>query len=349
MSVHVPWVDLATKFEQDASLQAIQRVLRSGRMIGGDEVERLEMALADWMHRGHGVAVSSGTAALQLALRAMGVGPGDEVIVPAVSFVSTLGAVLHVGATPVVVDVLPTGPWIDPQAAANAVTPNTRLVIPVHLYGTAAPPLDIGVPVLDDACQAVCPGGPSFGALTALSFYPTKSLGGVGDGGMILTDDVGTATQLRRMRNHGLDEEGHVVEAHGTNARLDALKAAVLLDQLSTMPAELERRRSVATALDGVIGRRAVLRSGDGPVSIYAFCHPSRDAVARALNEQGISTVVYYPRMVHEHDAIRGRVRLAGSLSNAEQYCATTLSIPCHGGLTGPQVAHMVQTLERVL
>ena len=345
----MPWVDLAAKFEQDASLPAIQRVLQSGQLIGGGEVEQLESAMAEWMHRGHAIGVSSGTSALELALRAMGVGAGDEVIVPAVSFVATLGAVLRVGATPVVVDVLSSGPWIDPQAAANAVTPSTRLVIPVHLYGTAAPPLDIGVPILDDACQAVCPGGPSFGALTALSFYPTKTLGGVGDGGMILTDDARTAAQLRRMRNHGFDETGHVVEPHGTNARLDALKAAVLLAQLGTLPAELERRRSVANALDGVVGHRAVPRSGDGPVSIYAFCHPSRDTVARSLNEQGISTVVYYPRMVHEHDAIRGRVRVAGSLGNAARYCSTTLSIPCHGGLTGPQVAHMVQTLERVL
>ena len=349
MSVQVPWVDLSAKYEIHSPLEAIERVLRSGEFVGGKEVERLENTIADWMHRSHGVAVSSGTTALELGLRVMGVGTGDEVIVPAVSFVATVGAVLRVGAIPVVVDVLPSGPWIDPAAAASAITPKTRLVIPVHLFGTAAPPLDIGVPVFDDGCQSVCPGGTSFGALTALSFYPTKTLGGVGDGGMILTDDPQTASRLRRMRNHGLDQTGHVVEAHGTNARMDALKAAVLLTQTDALPAELARRRSVATALDGIVGERAVPRSVDSPVSIYAFRHPSRDNVAAALNAEGIATVVYYPRMVHQHDAIQDRVRVAGTLNNAKEYCSTTLSVPCHGSLTGPQVAHMVQTLERVL
>ena len=349
MSIRVPWVDLATKFERVGIHDKIGEILQSGHFIGGEKVAQLEQSIASWMHRDHAVAVSSGTAALELGLRALDIGPGDEVSVPAVSFVATVGAVLRVGATPVVVDVLERGPWIDPVAAAKAVGPHTRLVIPVHLYGTAAPPLDLGIPIFDDACQAVCPGGPSFGVLTALSFYPTKFLGGVGDGGMILVDDAELAQRLGRMRNHGMDGSGHVVETGGTNARMDAIKAAVLLAQLETMTEELERRRSVANALDGVLGARVVARSGDGPVSVYAFCHPDRDAVAQALQTNGIATAMYYPRMVHDHDGIRDRVRISGDLDHAKRYCATTLSIPCHGGLTGPQVAHMVQTLERIV
>ena len=349
MSIRVPWVDLATKFERAEVHNEVGKVLQSGHFIGGETVAELERGIAGWMHRDHAVAVSSGTAALELGLRALDVGPGDEVIVPAVSFVATVGAVLRVGATPVVVDVMDKGPWIDPVAAAEAVGPATRLVIPVHLYGTAAPPLDIGVPIFDDACQAVCPGGPSFGVLTALSFYPTKSLGGVGDGGMILMDDSKLAARLRRMRNHGMDESGHVVESGGTNARMDSIKAAVLSAQMDGMSSELERRRSVANALDGVLGGRAVPRSGDGPVSVYAFCHSARDDVAKALRDEGIASVIYYPQMVHEHDAVRPHVRVSGDLKHARRYCETTLSVPCHGGLTGQQVAHMVQTLERVV
>jgi dTDP-4-amino-4,6-dideoxygalactose transaminase len=345
----VPWVDLATKFDGDAALAAISRVLRSGSFVGGQEVDRLEGSISRWMHRHHGVAVSSGTAALELGLSAMGIGSGDEVIVPAVSFVATIGAILRVGATPVVVDVLAEGPWIDPACAAAAVTSKTRLVIPVHLFGTAAPPLDLGIPIFDDACQAVCPGGPAFGTLTALSFYPTKVLGGIGDGGMVLTDDAELAAKLRALRNHGMGEVGHVDVAGGTNARLNEIHAAVLLTQMDKLSAEMNRRRSVAAALDGVVGTAAVPRAADGPVSVYAFRHDARDTVSSALNAAGISTSVYYPRMVHDHEAIRGRVRVVGSLSHAVRYCSTTLSVPCHGGLTGEQVGHMVRTLERVL
>ena len=349
MSFKVPWIDLSTKFVRKQSMDAIHRVLQSGQFVGGAEVERLESSMAEWMHRSHAVALSSGSAALELGLQVMGIQSGDEVIVPAVSFFSSLGAVLRAGATPVVVDTLPSGPWIDPLAAAQAVGPKTKAVIPVHLYGTAAPPLDIGVPVFDDACQAACPGGPSYGALTALSFYPTKTVGGVGDGGMLLTDDFQIAERVRRLRNHGFDAHGEVVERLGTNARMDALKAAVLFDQLSDIDAELDRRRSVAVALDGVVGHRAVPRSGDGPVSVYAFCHEERDRVAGALRGEGIATAVYYPRMIHEHAAVINDVRVTGPLPNASRYCRTTLSVPCHGGLTGEQVAHMVRTLERIV
>lgn len=345
----MPWVDLASKFEGEAALAAMQRVVRSGRFVSGPEVDRLEQTIAEWMHRHHGIAVSSGTAALELGLTAMGIGSGDEVIVPAVSFVATIGAILRIGATPVVVDVLPQGPWIDPASAAEAVTAKTRLVIPVHLFGTAAPPLDLGIPIFDDSCQAVCPGGPAFGTLTALSFYPTKVLGGIGDGGMVLTDDAKLADRLRALRNHGMTESGQVTIRGGTNARLNELHAAVLLTQVDELPAEMSRRRSVAAALDGVVGDAAIPRAGDGPVSVYAFRHTERDRVASALNSDGISTAVYYPRMVHEHPAIHDRVRVAGPLTHAKRYCSSTLSVPCHGGLTGEQVAHMVRTLGRVL
>lgn len=164
--------------------------MNSGQLIGGAEVALLESRVAEWMGREHGVAVASGTAALELGLTAMGVGPGDEVVVPAVSFVATVGSVLRVGATPVVVDIGESGPWMDPEACQNAITRKTRAVIPVHLFGSLAPRLNVDVPVLDDACQSVCPGGPSVGAMTALSFYPTKVLGGLGEGGMVVTDDA---------------------------------------------------------------------------------------------------------------------------------------------------------------
>jgi UDP-2-acetamido-2-deoxy-ribo-hexuluronate aminotransferase len=345
----VPWVDLSAALAGPRVREAVSRVLDSGRLIGGDEVAALEAAVAEWMGRSHGVAVSSGTAALELGLVAMGVGPGDEVIVPAVSFVATVGAVLRTGAMPVVVDVLPTGPWMDPDAAEAAVTAATAAIIPVHLFGSPAQSPQLGLPIFDDACQAVAPNGPSTGLCTALSFYPTKVLGGIGEGGMVLTDDESLARRLSAIRQHGCDTSGCVVEPEGTNARLNAVSAAVIHARMPVINEEIRRRRTIAEAYDAVIGHRAVPRSPNSPVSTYAFLHPRRDRVVAALAEAGIPTAVYYPRFVHDHPAIRERVRVPHLLPNATRYCRQTLALPCHGGLSDADVARVVAALAAVL
>jgi dTDP-4-amino-4,6-dideoxygalactose transaminase len=349
VSTTVPWVDLSRKAQLRTVREAISRVLESGHFIGGEEVERLETSVATWMGRAFGIAVSSGTSALELSLTALGVGVGDEVIVPAVSFVATAGAVIRVGATPVVVDVGADGPWMDPSSAQAAVTSRTRAVIPVHLFGTKCPDLGIDVPVLDDACQAVCPGGPSTGLLTALSFYPTKVLGGIGEGGMILTDDSNLADRLCALRNHGMDPSGSSVEARGTNARLNAIQAAAIWAQMDTMLEELSRRKEIALALDTVAGGFAVPRDETGPVSIYALQTPTRDSLADTLRLAGIATQVYYALPVHAHPAIAAHCRTPEPTPNANRFCAQTLALPCHGGITDPQLQYIMETLREAL
>lgn len=345
----VPWVDLAGSLSTALVSARVSAVMNSGQLIGGAEVALLESRVAEWMGRDHGVAVSSGTAALELGLTAMGVGPGDEVVVPAVSFVATVGSVLRVGATPVVVDTCESGPWMDPKAAEAAVTGKTRAVIPVHLFGSLAPRLNAGVPVFDDACQSVCPGGPSVGAMTALSFYPTKVLGGLGEGGMVVTDDAALAESLRRLRAHGMNGEGIVVNPGGTNARLNAVSAAALNARMASMESEILRRRAIAKAYDAVPGIAPVARTENSPVAVYAIRHPHRDELARSLRDAGVATRVYYPQPVHEHPAILPRVRVSGSLERAESFCAETLALPCHGGMTSEDLECTVNALERLL
>ena len=349
MSISVPWVDLSRRAELQTVREAIFQVLASGQFIGGEEVERLETSIAAWMGRDFGVAVSSGTAALELALTALGIGVGDEVIVPAVSFVATAGAVVRVGATPVVVDVGSNGPWMDSAAASSAVTHRTRAVIPVHLFGTACPEMGLDVPVIDDACQAVSPGGPSCGVMTALSFYPTKVLGGVGEGGMIMTDDLVLSERLCALRNHGMDRTGISVEPRGTNARLNAIQAAAIRVQMDTMNAELARRQEVAAALDTVVGNRALRRDPTSPVSVYALQTADRDSLMETLRMAGIATQVYYSLPVHAHPAIAARCRTPEATPNAALFCAQALALPCHGGITDQQLEYMVETLDEAL
>lgn len=349
MSTSVPWVDLSRRAELQTVREAISRVLESGQLIGGHEVERLEGTVAGWMGRDFGIAVSSGTAALELSLTALGIGEGDEVIVPAVSFVATAGAVVRVGATPVVVDVGSDGPWMDPSAARAAVTSRTRAVIPVHLFGSKCPDLDLEIPVIDDACQAVCPGGPSTGLLTALSFYPTKVLGGIGEGGMILTDDSVLAERLCALRNHGMDRAGRSVEARGTNARLNAIQAAAIWAQMDTMAEELARREDIASALDAVVGSSAVPRDETGPVSIYALQTETRDSLADTLRLAGVATQVYYALPVHAHPSIAAHCRTPEPTPNADRFCAQTLALPCHGGISDSQLQYMVKMLREAL
>jgi len=321
--------------------------MASGRYVGGPEVEDLESAVAAWMGREHGVGVSSGTAALELAMTAMGIEPGDEVILPAVSFVATLGAVLRVGATPVVVDVLEDGPWIDPDSVAAATTERTALVIPVHLFGRQASIVTGGPPVLDDACQALMPGGVSVGRCTALSFYPTKLLGGPGEGGMVLTDDDTLAERLRQLRQHGADGSGVVQVAGGTNARLGALTAAVVHARMPAIPDRMTRHRTIAAAYDDVLGEHALPRADDA--TVYVMRHPERARLAEALESAGIPTAVYYPRCVHEHPAHADRVLVPSPLTNARRYCAEGLALPFHAGLSDEAVDHILNALRSAL
>ncbi len=352
MTERIAFVDLAGRHAgvaKDVEDRVIS-VLRAGQYIGGTQVACLEAEVARRMGRTRGVGVGSGTDGLVLALAALGVGPDDEVIVPAVSFVATATAVLQLGAVPVVVDVLPDRPLIDPAAVTAALTERTRAVVPVHLFGDQAPTLDVPVPVVDDAAQALGSHAPvGQGQAAVVSFYPTKVLGGAGDGGMVLTDDEQLAQRVATLANHGRGpaEAWAAGQPHmGMNSRLDAVQAAVLLGHLDGLDARLAQRRVVAQRLDAVAGAMGVARDPGSPVTVYALRHPDRDQVVAALDTAGIDTCIYYPHTLADHPAVAGRVRTAGALAHGKDFCREVFSVPCYAGLTDVAVQRICHALE---
>ena len=245
----VPLLDLQAQYRplRDEILAAIARVCESQRFIMGPEVDALETELARIIGVPHAVAVSSGTDALLVALMALGIGPGDEVVIPAYSFFATAGVVVRLGAVPVFVDIDPETYAIDPVQAANAMTGKTKAIVPVHLFGLTAdmdPILDeasrSGIAVIEDAAQAIGatyrsrPAG-SMGRIGCFSFFPSKNLGGWGDGGMIVTQDAALAERLKRLRLHGGAKQYHHEEV-GLNSRLDTLQAAILIERTRFQP-----------------------------------------------------------------------------------------------------------------
>jgi len=276
-------------------------------------------------------------------MRAVGVGAGDEVIIPALSFFATAGAVLDLGAVPVVVDVLPQRPLMDAEAAQSAVTERTAAVVPVHLFGSGAPIPDVRVPLVVDAAQAMGaqPVLPC-GAASVLSFYPTKVLGGAGDGGMVLTNDSHLAQVVRELGNHG--GPGHT--QIGGNSRLDALQAAVILGHLQVLDSRLQRRRQIADRLDEAAGGRAVPRDEGSPVTVWALRHPDRDGLIAACQAAGIATRVYYASTLAEPPAMSGRCRVPQPLHHAEAFCREALALPCHADLTEAEVGRICRVLE---
>lgn len=328
-----------------AARAAMLRVLEGGRYIGGPVLSGFEAALAGAHRVRHAVGVASGTDALMLALQAVGVRAGDEVVVPAVSFYATAGAVRALGAVPVVVDVLPDRPLLDPAAAAAAVGPRTRAVVPVHLYGDLAPPPDVPVPVVEDGAQAV--GRTPAGALMALSFYPTKVLGAAGDGGAVLCRDAELAARVRALGFHGHGPDGafHAVAgAPPRNCRLDAVQAAWLHAMLADLPRRVARRRQIARRYDDALDLPAVPRDPDSPVSVYAVRHPRRDALAAALAAAGVETRVYYPRPLGAEPALADLPRRP--TPHADRFCAETLALPCHAALTDDAVERVIQAVR---
>jgi dTDP-4-amino-4,6-dideoxygalactose transaminase len=337
----VPFQDLGAAHARTAAKAEalVLEVLRSGQYVGGPKVEALEAAIAARMGRGFGVGVSCGTEALVLSLQAAGVRAGDEVILPAVSFFATLGAVIHSGAVPVVVDVLPDRPLLDPDLAARAITPRTRAIVPVHLFGDVAPVPASAVPIVDDAAQAI--GVPTKGAFATLSFYPTKVLAGAGEGGMILVDDPARRDALRLLRNHGMaraHEAERVDGVVGKNARMDAMQAAVVLARLDDLDAAIAARRAIAERYDQAFGPLALPRSPHSPVSSYVIRHPARDRLRAALARHGVETQVYYPRPLSQFVGARAR--------QAERFCAECLALPCHPALATAQVDHVIRAVS---
>jgi len=347
----VPFLDLAARHAGAA--EAVERrvleVLRSGHYVGGPVVAEAEAVAARWMGRTGAVGVGSGTDALMLALQAVGVTPGDEVIVPALTFFATAGAVGALGAVPVVVDVVDDG-TIDPAAVVEALSPRTAAVVPVHLFGTRAARLDVPVPVVDDAAQAVGADPPaSHGVLTAVSAYPTKLWGAAGDAGFVVGDDAELLDSVRRLGHHG-QVGPHLHErvggAIGRNSRLDALQAAVLLGHAEELPARIAHRRSLVGAYEALLPSwvRPLPRTEGSPASPFVVQVAGRDEVVQALADAGVGCSVYYPRSLARQPALAGPHR---PTPTADRLASEVLALPVHEGLTEEDVAQVCAVLGR--
>jgi dTDP-4-amino-4,6-dideoxygalactose transaminase len=333
----------------EKEITAATGVLRSGQVVQGRQVAEFEAEFAGLVAGRHCVAVSSGTAALWLSLLALGIGPGDEVIVPSFSFAATADAAALAGATPVFADIDPATFCLDPGAVAVAITPRTAAVIPVHLYGHPAP-MDALIPlagrhglaIIEDAAQAhgtALDGRPAgtFGAAAAFSFYPTKNMATI-EGGMVATPDAGLARTLRLLRNQGMDAQ-YQHEVIGTNARMSDIAAAIARQQLARLDGFTRARRRNAAALDTALaGAITCPQAAPGAFHVYhqyTITVPggpaARDAFASALAEAGVGSKVYYPVPIHRLPAFT-RYK-APDLPHTDTAAGSVLSLPVHPAL----------------
>jgi len=363
---------LELKREIDA---AIERVLSSGGFVGGPEVAALEDDLATYLGVPYVVSCGSGTDALAIALRAMGIGPGDEVITTPFTFVATIEAIQHAGARPVLVDIDPQTYNLNPDLLEPVLSPRSKAILPVHLYGQVAPMGEIQafaqkhrLQVLEDAAQAIgarycapgckhpldhacsCPHplAGTIGDAGAFSLYPTKNLGAYGDGGFIATHSEAIAQESRLLANHGSRERYHHLRAAGYTSRLDAMQAAILRVKLPHLEAWNARRRQIAArytqALKGCVQTPCEMPYALHVYHQYTIRHPERDRLAAYLKQQGIGSSVHYPLPVHLQPAYRG-LAPAGSLPAAEAAAREVLSLPMHPFLEEAEVEAVISAV----
>jgi dTDP-4-amino-4,6-dideoxygalactose transaminase len=345
---------------QDELTEAFARLLRTSAYTLGTEVEQFEAEFADYCEADHCVGVSSGTSALSLVLRAAGIGPGDEVIVPAHTFIASALGAIHAGATPVLCDVDEATGLIDPQAARAAITPRTAAIVAVHLYGQMCdmdPIAEVakshGLFVLEDAAQAhgaVYKGrrAGSIGDAAAFSFYPSKNLGALGDGGAVTTGDEMLAARLRRLRNLGQRTKGEHVEL-GYNERLDGLQAALLRVKLPHLDAWNDARRARAQRYNELLSRHVTLLKERGEsLCVYHLMparFPNRDEVAAALRARDIETGVHYAPAMHAHPALKDVAIVSGDIHAAQAWAAEELSLPMHPDLGEDEVEYVAEAV----
>ena len=358
----VPFLDIR---RQHAALrqeldEAIASVVGGDRFIGGPRVEAFEQAFASYCGAEEAVGVASGTDAIELSLRALDVGPGDEVITAANTCVPTVAGIEAAGATPVLVDVDERTFTLDPDELEGATTSRTKAIVPVHLYGQCADVDAIadhahrhGLAVVEDAAQAhgAALRGRRAGSLAtaaAFSFYPTKNLGALGDAGAIVTNDPGVAAAARELRSFGERSGGEAVR-RGSNSRLDPLQAAALSVKLAHLEGWNERRRSLASryraGLSGVVTVPEEAPGAHHVFHLFVVRSPRRDALARELGRRGVGTLVHYPRAVHEHPAYRELAR-PGRLTRSERLSREVLSLPLYPELTDEEAAAVVTAVR---
>jgi dTDP-4-amino-4,6-dideoxygalactose transaminase len=358
----VPFVDLKAQYRtiQDEIDAAIREVIESTAFVLGPAVERFESDFAQYLGVDHVVATNNGTTALQLALLALEIRAGDEVVVPAHTFIATAEAVAHVGATPVFVDVLEETGNLDPARLADAATVRTRAIIPVHLYGQPAdlePILEFargrGISVLEDACQAhgaTYQGRRvgSFGVASCFSFYPGKNLGAYGEGGAVATDDPQLAARVRRLRDHGQTHRYEHAEI-GYNARMEGIQGAVLAVKLRHLDDWNEARRALAAAYSEALAGIPSLRlpevapDREHVFHLYVVRTEERDALRDHLSSLGVQTGLHYPVPLHLQGAFANGSSRSGEYPVAERWARTGLSLPLFAELTGDQQAEVIQ------
>jgi len=369
--IAVPLLDLQAQYRplRDQLLAAIARVCDSQRFIMGAEVEALEQELANYLGVAQAVTVSSGTDALLAAMMALGIGPGDEVVTSTYSFFASAGCVSRLGATPRLVDIDPVTYNIDPAAVRAALTPRTRAILPVHLYGLCAdldPMLSVageaGIPVIEDACQAI---GATYkgrqagtiGHVGCFSFFPSKNLGGFGDGGLVTTNDEKLAHEIRLLRNHGA-EPRYFHKRIGGNFRLDAIQAAVLRVKLPHLSSWTAGRRANADRYRRLFEQHGLASLVTLPVEPPGYFHiynqfivrvPERNRVRAFLAAQGIGTEIYYPVPFHLQECFASLGYAGGDFPEAEAAADSTLALPIYGELTEEQQDAVVRTLADAL
>jgi dTDP-4-amino-4,6-dideoxygalactose transaminase len=365
--MRVPLLDLTAQFRpiREEVLSAITRVCDSQQFILGAEVEAFEREMAATLGVGHAVGVSSGTDALLVAMMALDIGPGDEVVVPTYSFFATAGCVSRLGARPVFADIDPVTCNIDPAAAIAGMTPRTRAIIPVHLYGQAAEMTPIveaararNVAVIEDAAQAI---GAKYGAalvggigeMGCFSFFPSKNLGAFGDAGLVTTNDAALARKIRLLRGHGMDPK-YYHRMIGGNFRLDALQAAVLRVKAAHLERWTEARRRNADRYRALFhemgGPHAVGLPVEAPGRYHIYNQfvvrvPDRDGLRARLTELGIGSEIYYPVPFHLQECFRDLGYRPGQFPHAERAAAETLALPIYGELTGEQQRAVVSAI----
>lgn len=369
--VPVPLIDLVDQYHtiKPEIQEAVNRVFERQTFVLGEEVENFEADIANYVDARHAIGCASGTDALLLSLMALGIGPGDEVITTPYSFFATASCIVRAGARPVFVDIDPVTYNLKPEAVEAAITPRTQAIIPVHLYGQCAdmdPIWRIAVknhlPVIEDAAQAI---GSQYngrhagvlGTMGCFSFFPTKNLGGAGDGGLITTDDRDLANRLKRLRVHG-DFGGYNHLEVGLNSRLDALQAAVLQVKLRYLDSWAEARRENAARYHQLFEATGLSERLVAPTEMPGHHHiynqfvvrikeGHRDEVLASLRQQGIGCAIYYPRPLHLQECFSNLQYRSGQLPEAEKAASETIALPIFAELREDRQHRVVEGLER--
>jgi dTDP-4-amino-4,6-dideoxygalactose transaminase len=362
----IPFVDLKAQLKtiKPEIQAALASVLESGQFVLGEEVAKFEQEFAAYVSAEYAVALNSGTSALHLGLLALGIGTGDEVITTPNTFVATVAAIGYTGARTVFVDVDPVTFNMDPDRLEKVITPRTKAILPVHLYGQPAdmdPILAVakkrGVAVLEDACQAH---GAEYkgrrvgalGAVGAFSFYPGKNLGAYGEGGMAVTNDAELAKTMRMLRDWGQEKKYHHV-LPGFNYRMEGFQGAILRVKLRHLEAWTEARRAHAKQYDRLLAQSAVVKAPQAMswarhvYHVYAVRSASRDQLAAALQQQGVQTGIHYPIPVHMQRAYASLGYKAGDFPMAEQAANDVLSLPMFPELTEAQIDAVAAAIGR--